>query len=193
MTDMEKRRARYTHDFYITKFTLPVVKQMSGVMPGGFFIYKEDEKQELIYANKRVLEIFGCETQEEFRELTGYTFKGMVAPQDFEKVQASIDDQIDAEDGSGVDHVEYRILRKDGEIRWVDDYGHYSYSPEYGDIYYVFIFDITEQRAERKAEKKLAAAAAAVLEDLERLQVDVDGEARAHMEGLKKELDNIMQ
>ena len=46
-------------------------------MPGGLFIYRADEKEELLYLNSAVLRIFGCDTEEEFRRLTGYTFKGM--------------------------------------------------------------------------------------------------------------------
>lgn len=53
----------------------------------------------------------------------------MVHPDDFESLQNSIDSQIDHEEGDSMDHVEYRIIRKNGEIRWVDDYGHFSYSP----------------------------------------------------------------
>ena len=45
-----------------------------------------------------------------------------------------------------LDHVEYRIVRKDGTVRWVDDYGHYTQTEAYGGIYYVFISDITEKR-----------------------------------------------
>ena len=67
-------------------------------------------------------------------------------PDDFKKIQSEIDSQIDAEGGDGNDNVIYRITRKDGEVRWVDDYGHYAYSPEYGDLYYVFINDITERK-----------------------------------------------
>ena len=47
-------------------------------MPGGFFIYRADEKEEIVYANKALFRIFGCETEEEFRALTGGTFQGLV-------------------------------------------------------------------------------------------------------------------
>ena len=119
---------------------------MASVIPGGFFIYKEDEKRELIYANQRVCDIYGCEDIDEFKALTGFTFNGMVHPDDFHLTQDIIDTQIDSEEGDSFDHVEYRIIRKDGEVRWVDDYGHFGYSPEYGDLYYVFISDITDQK-----------------------------------------------
>ncbi len=142
----DSRKIRYSDEFTLTKYTMPIIRQMAEVIPGGFFIYKEDEERRLIYQNRKVLEIYGCDTLEEFKELTGYTFEGMVYKDDFEKIQNSIDTQIDSEDGDGMDHVIYRIVRKDQTIRWVDDYGHFSHSEDYGDIYYVFISDITGRR-----------------------------------------------
>lgn len=112
-------------------------------MPGGFFIYRADDSQELLYANDVMLEIFGCEDVEEFKELTGYTFKGLVHPDDFDAVQASISKQV-TENEKEMDSVEYRIIRKDGSIRWIDDFGRFAHTPIYGDIYYVFIRDITD-------------------------------------------------
>ncbi len=140
----ELRKVRYVDDFLLTKYTMPLVQKMAEVIPGGFFIYRENENRELIYHNSKVLSIYGCDTDEEFKELTGYTFNGMVHPEDFAKIQGSIDRQIDAKDSDGEDHVTYRIKKKDGSIRIVDDYGHFSHSEDYGDIYYVFINDVTD-------------------------------------------------
>ena len=137
-------RLRYVDNFSLTKYTMPVIQQMAEVIPGGFFIYKEDEKREILYCNRKVFELFGCDSKKEFDELTGGTFEGMVHPEDFKEIQDSIDQQIDDENGDGMDHVIYRIVQKDGSIRWMDDYGHFSHSDDYGDIYYVFINDITD-------------------------------------------------
>ena len=125
---------------------LPMLKWVAEQVPGGFFVYSAKEPYELFYANSAVLDIYGCENLEEFRELTGYTFKGMVYPDDFEEIQESIEEQIADPDNDHLDHVEYRITRKDGQIRWIDDYGHFATFPEHGDAFYVFISDITERR-----------------------------------------------
>ncbi|MGX8706464.1 MAG: sensor histidine kinase, partial [bacterium] len=129
-------------------------------IPGGFFIYRANGKQELVYANRATLRIFGCEDEDEFRALTGGTFRGMVHPEDVNDVMTSIDRQI-ADDVVGqLDYVEYRIVRKDGEVRWVDDYGHFAQMPGYGDVYYVFIIDVTDKRRiqaeKQRAELELA-------------------------------------
>ena len=127
----------------LSEQALQVIEQIGEDMPGGFFIYKATGNEELLYANKAVFKIFGCETLEEFKELTGYTFKGMLCPDDYEKVSGSIVDQIEKSQGN-LDYVEYRIVRKDGKIRWLDDYGHYVNSDVYGGLFYVFISDITD-------------------------------------------------
>ncbi len=118
-------------------------------MPGGFFIYRADDKEELLYANDVMVDIFGCETLDEFKELTGNTFKGIVHPDDLDEVQASIAHQIEHSDRN-VDYVEYRIRRKDGAIRWVDDYGRFVRTKNDGDVFYVFIRDITDLRSSRE-------------------------------------------
>ena len=105
--------------------------------------YKEDEKREIIFKNRHVLEIYGCKTEEEFRELTGNSFNNMVHPDDFLKVQETINAQIASPESLGNDNVLYRIIRKDGQVRLVGDHGHFSHSPDYGDIFYVFISDVT--------------------------------------------------
>ena len=130
--------------FLLNEQTMHIVEEIGRHMPGGFFIYKAETPDELLYANQAVLNIFGCENLEEFKELTGFTFKGIVHPDDYEIISASITDQI-AKSNDELDRVEYRIIRKDGQVRWVDDYGHYTETDSYGGIYYVFISDITEK------------------------------------------------
>lgn len=141
----------------LSEQALQVIEQIGEDMPGGFFIYKATGNEELLYANKAVFKIFGCETLEEFKELTGYTFKGMLCPDDYEKVSGSIVDQIEKSQGN-LDYVEYRIVRKDGKIRWLDDYGHYMNSDVYGGLFYVFISDITEKRVQMEADKAVYTA-----------------------------------
>ena len=131
--------------FQLNEQTIPMVEQIGRHMPGGFFIYKAEGEEELIYANKAVFDIFGCKDLEEFKTLTGYTFRGMLHPDDYEKISDSIVEQINSSNDN-FDYVEYRIVRKDGSVRWVDDYGHYTETDTYGGIYYVFISDITEKK-----------------------------------------------
>ena len=143
--------------FDLNEQTLPVIEDIGRHMPGGFFIYKAEGDEELLYANQPVFDIYGCDDLEEFRELTGFTFKGMVHPDDYDGISASIIEQIEGS-SENMDYAEYRIIRKDGSIRWVDDYGHYTESNLYGGLYYVFISDITERREARELEQDVKSA-----------------------------------
>lgn len=125
-------------------FFLDFVEQM----PGGFFAYSADESEEIIHLNRSALKIFGCETREEFVELTGNTFRGMVHPDDIENVEKSISEQI-AANPDKTDYVEYRIKQKDGSTRWISDYGRFIHTKALGDIFYVFISDDTDRLMKR--------------------------------------------
>ena len=130
------------------------LERLARQMPGGFFIYRADESKELVFVNDVTLEIFGCADWEEFRALTGGTFRGMVHPSDLDAVEESIQDQI-RESRRQLDYVEYRIIQRDGSIRWVDDYGRLVDTEEYGPVFFVFLRDVTDIRAVRlEAERK---------------------------------------
>ena len=137
--------------------TTLTVDKLTKRMPGGFFIYRAYGDEEILYANDFLIEIFGCKNLDEFKQLTGYTFKGMVHPDDLDRVEKSIARQI-AIDERNIDYVEYRIKRKDGTIHWLDDYGRLVHTKKFGDVFYVFVRDITtehEFRAENSRRAKV--------------------------------------
>ena len=151
-----------------------VVEEIGRHMPGGFFIYKAEQPEQILYANKAVFDIFGCRNLAEFKELTGYTFKGMVHPDDYKEISSSINEQIEKSD-EGMDYVEYRIVRRDGRIRWVDDYGHFSNTKSHGGVYFVFISDITEKRERINEELREARETE---EENKRLMAEVESAAK---------------
>lgn len=132
-----------------SKSITDMIREIGAVMPGGFFFYQADDSESVIYANDIVLDIFGCDTMDEFIVLTGGTFSGMVHPDDLEAVRTSIANQIAAH-SKRLDYVEYRIIRKDGQVRWVDDYGRLVHTQAFGDVYYVLIRDITDEHIAEK-------------------------------------------
>ena len=129
-------------------------------MPGGFFVYRADADEGLIYANEACCRIFGCDDLSSFKRLTGFTFPGMVHPDDIVRVEDSIARQI-AADQFDMDYVEYRIVRSDGAVRWIEDYGHYV-ETKAGPLFYVFINDGTEKHERHR--KELASVSAELAE-----------------------------
>lgn len=131
-----------------------MLNKITNEMPGGFFVYRADGEEEIIYANTAMLRLFNCSTMEEFREWTGNSFKGIVHPDDLLRVEASIRQQI-KESHYDLDYVEYRIIARNSEVRWVEDYGHFIHSEAAGgDVFYVFIADATEKRYQQEEEKR---------------------------------------
>ena len=109
-------------------------------MPGGVFIYRADESEEILYVNRHALEIFECETMEQLQELTGGEFRGMIYRDDLDVTENTILDQIRS-GNDHFDHVIYRIVTRTGRIRTIEDYGHLVEDPKEGPLYYVFIQD----------------------------------------------------
>ena len=86
--------------------------------------------------------MFRCESEEQFRELTGNTFSGMIFEEDREEALASIESQILS---SNDDHLRYRIRCADGEVRWVEDWGQLVEDSQGKLWFYVTLMDISGQ------------------------------------------------
>ena len=117
-------------------------------MPGGFFVYEAYGAETLLYANEVACAIWGCRDFEELKALSGNSFRGMVHPDDRDWVEESIIKQV-AQDENGMDRVDYRIIRKDGTVCWVDDYGRLLRTDQEHEIFYVFVADTTEKHKNR--------------------------------------------
>ena len=116
------------------------VDSILSMMPGGFFIYADDETEKILSINKMMLDIFECETLDEFLEITRGSFAGIVHPDDYQEVRRSIYEQISASDRK-MDFVRYRIITKKGNVKWVRDYGHLVHVESDVDQFYVFIVE----------------------------------------------------
>ncbi len=112
-------------------------------LPGGFLIYENGNNDEILFAEENVIRLYGCETLEEFREYTGNSFNGMVHPDDLHKIQ----NQIQAQTMFGEkrhDYVRYRIITKQGEVRYIEDFGHLLHGINGKSYFYVFIVDVDQ-------------------------------------------------
>ena len=126
-------------------------------MSDGFFIYRATHDEKILYANPPVLKIFDCTTMDEFRDLVGNSFQGLVHPDDLSRIQWEIHEQVIHSD-LNMDFIRYRIITKSGQTRWIDDCGHLedSGSGEDAKLFYVFISDITDSLSEEQKEALIA-------------------------------------
>ncbi|MBR1603122.1 MAG: EAL domain-containing protein [Synergistaceae bacterium] len=115
-------------------------------MPGGFFVYKADESEEIIFANDEFIKIFECEDFDDFIKYTGGTFYGVVHPDDLRRVQAQIVSQINSPSNQDrFDYVQYRIKTKTGRVRYIEDFGRHITTKSCGDLFYVFAVDLKDK------------------------------------------------
>lgn len=125
------------------------VKNMASGMPGSILVYKAEGDEHILFANDHLVQMFECDNYEDFLEYTHESFQHIVHPEDLDRVEKCILDQIqearqsapDKESGFE-DYVEYRILTKKGNIKWVIDMGRLVKDVHYGYIYYVFLQDV---------------------------------------------------
>ncbi len=124
-------------------------------IPGGFMIYQADGEERIVYANSGLLRVLRCDDWAQFQALTGGVFRGLVHPEDLQEVERSIERQI-ASSRYDLDYVEYRVLRRDGTVGWIEDYGHFVHGESVGDFFYVFLGDATEKQERQRSEREKA-------------------------------------
>lgn len=171
MNERDKHDNKQVLPLDLNEETIPAIEQITAGIPGGFFIYHADGNEELIYANMATVKILGCDSLEEFKEYTGNSFRGLVHPDDLERVEKSIHSQI-SRSSEGLDYVEYRIRRKDGVIRWIRDYGRFVHTSLYGDVFYVFVEDATDRILKATGDTHTTQMAHALLDILRQLDYE---------------------
>lgn len=120
------------------------LNQLSEGMPGGFLVYRADDSNEILYANKRVVDMYECKSLEEFRAFTGNSFKGCVHSEDWHIIQGVINKQ--KQNSDGYDCVQYRAKTFKGNIRMIEDFGRLVQSPDDGDMFYIFMIDLEQKK-----------------------------------------------
>lgn len=114
---------------------------------GGFFIYSVSGDEGILYADPNVIELFGCRDIDELRVHTNNSFRGMVYPEDREKVDSTIV-EYNSDNNKPRHYIRYRIVTKQGTYRYVEDFGRRLRSVD-GKVYcYVFIAGIDEAEYE---------------------------------------------
>ena len=130
------------------------IAQLLATMSDGFFVYNAAHDESIVFANPPVIRMFGCKDIFDFRDLIGKSFKGFVYKEDLNRVEWEIAQQQKSSDRN-LDFIRYRIQRKDGEIRWVEDVGYLETSSNESvpEMFYVFVWDITDTITSAQKEK----------------------------------------
>ena len=139
------------------------IEKLAANLPGTLLVYKADESEEIIFVSDGVVNLFECESADDFLKFTGGSLLTLVYPEDIEDVNSVIRAQLkNPENTFADDYVQYRVITKSGKIKTVEDWGRFVHDPELGDLYYVYLNDIAEGErlsriASTKTSKKLHA------------------------------------
>lgn len=134
----------YRPDFHNSKRTQLgfSLSDISDNLPGAFFIYRSEKKDErILYANQEMLQLTGCTDLDDFMHFTKHQFRNLVHPEDLTQVEESIWQQIESGMNGYNDYVKYRLAVKDGTYKTVLDYGRIVESEHYGSVFYVLVVD----------------------------------------------------
>ncbi|MCR4908256.1 MAG: GGDEF domain-containing phosphodiesterase [Lachnospiraceae bacterium] len=108
-------------------------------LAGGTFIYRADPEHSLVYADEGMVRLFECDDYEDFVELVGNSFDGIVSESQSDTVIREIDFQLEeSQNRSG--YVFYHIQTKHGNIRRVVNHWTLVHDSSEGDLFYACIF-----------------------------------------------------
>ena len=71
---------------------------------------------------------------------TKRSFRYLVHPEDIDRVEKYIEQQI-AESDENIDVVDYRIITKKGNIKDIHDFGRLIENDQFGPVFYVVLFE----------------------------------------------------
>ena len=136
----------------LSESMLIAVNEVAESLPGGFFSCHADGDFEIIAFNTELVSIYDCESVEEFRKFTRNKFNSLIFEDDFDYVMKEIRNQISPD--NDIANIEFRIKSKKGEIKEVRTFGRYIHAERYGNIFYVFVNDVTEDNKRKIEEEK---------------------------------------
>ncbi|MEE3488575.1 MAG: diguanylate cyclase [Bulleidia sp.] len=116
-------------------------KDLSDGAPGAVLIYKDDETEQILYANDQCISLFGCESLGDFMTQTGGSFRNFVLEEDRQWAEESIVLQQNDPQYHHIDRLVYRVKTKDGSVKSVVDISRKFHHEYYGNIYMVFLME----------------------------------------------------
>ena len=117
------------------------LRDISNGLPAAVFAYRDDPTEEILFANRHCVELFGCSSYDELLDLCDGSFRGMMDPSQRDRVEASIRSQIEDGAGSDRDFAAYDIVRADGQRVRVLDAGRLVDNEYYGRVFFVLLIN----------------------------------------------------
>lgn len=146
--ELRCRVAQATQELQLRNGALEVMLEN---LPGSVHCCREDEVFTLVHMSDSFLAMFGY-TREEIAQLFQNRYINMIYPKDRALVRKALAAQLDS--GNLVE-VEYRIVTREGDVRWIYDQGRRAVSETGAPVFYCMLQDITARRKEREEARLL--------------------------------------
>lgn len=143
---MESELAKAKEQLTQRKQQIEVVLQ---AINGGIKSSNDDANYSYAYISEELPEMFGY-TMEEFKEFTGNAATGLVYPPDLPKALADCAECF--KNGNLAYATKYRVLCKDGGIKWIMDSGRKTQTPDGRTLINSIYLDITKEEEARESE-----------------------------------------
>lgn len=118
------------------------LNDISTNLPSAFIIYRADPTDdELLYANREMLRLTGCDDIQSFFDYTKRSFRNLVAPSEQDSVQTSVWAQVNADCADIDAYVRFSLVRHNGSLVEVLGHGRIVEHSSYGRLFYVLIED----------------------------------------------------
>ena len=134
---------------------MEIKNEIPSGLPGGIFVYEAEGDLTICFADQNVVDLYGCDSIDDFRALCNNSFQGMVHPEDYAKIQNDINAQTFGIEKRH-DYVRYRIITKQGETRYVEDFGHLLHGADGKKYFYVYIVDVNKDEYYNRHRNSLA-------------------------------------
>lgn len=123
------------------------LNDISTNLPSAFIIYRADPTDdELLYANREMLRLTGCDDIQSFFDYTKRSFRNLVAPSEQDSVQTSVWAQVNADCADIDAYVRFSLVRHNGSLVEVLGHGRIVEHSSYGRLFYMLIEDEVKQQ-----------------------------------------------
>lgn len=110
-------------------------------MPGAMAVYRAEDKH-ILYASSPLVELMECENLDDFMKYTAMALDRIFPDSVREKTEEEIGRQMkDPANRRRRYFIETEILTKKGHLRPVEIRGRWNHNTNYGDVFYVFLYE----------------------------------------------------
>lgn len=110
-------------------------------MPGAMAVYRADDRS-ILFASSTLVELMECDSLDDFMKYTKMSLDRIFPDSEKAAAEAAIDRQLEnPANRHRFYFITANILTKKGNLRPVEIRGHRSHNANYGDVFYIFLYE----------------------------------------------------